>query len=85
MTRLTVQLPDWLHKSIQAMAEREGCSLDQFLASAAAEKMAAMQTLDYLRSEAAQGRREDFERFLSAVPNQEPLETDRMPGAGNEQ
>jgi hypothetical protein len=78
MTRVTFQLPESLHRSIQALAEREGYSIDQFLASAAAEKMAALRTLDYLRSEAAGGRREDFERFLAAVPDREPIETDRM-------
>lgn len=79
MSALTVQFPDSLHRSIKALAEQEGYSIDQFLASAAAEKMAALMTLDYLRREAAQGRREDFERFLAAVPHREPDETDRLP------
>jgi Arc/MetJ-type ribon-helix-helix transcriptional regulator len=79
MSNLTFQLPESLHRSIQALAEREGYSIDQFLASAAAEKMAALRTLDYLRREAATGRREDFDRFLAAVPDQEPVATDRMP------
>ena len=79
MNALTVQFPDSLHRSIKALAEQEGWSVNQFLASAAAEKMAAMKTLDYLRREAAQGRREDFERFLAAVPHREPDETDRLP------
>ncbi|HEX4792339.1 MAG TPA: hypothetical protein VH370_01020 [Humisphaera sp.] len=79
MSKLTVELPESLQRSIQAFAEKEGYSVDQFLATAAAEKMAAMRTLDYLRQEAANGRREDFERFLAAVPHREPIETDRMP------
>jgi hypothetical protein len=52
--------------------------VNQFLASAAAEKMSAILTLDYLRAEAAEGRREDFEAFLAAVPDAEPVKTDRM-------
>jgi hypothetical protein len=79
MSTLTFQLPESLHRSIQALAEQEGYSIDQFLASAAAEKMAALRTLDYLRREAAAGRREDFERYLAAVPEREPIETDRIP------
>lgn len=79
MSKLTFQLPESLHRSIQALAEREGYSIEQFLAIAAAEKMAALRTLDYLHREAAAGRREDFDRFLAAVPNQEPVATDRMP------
>lgn len=79
MIKLTIQLPESLHRSIQALAQREGYSIDQFLASATAEKMAALRTLDYLRNEAPNGRREDFDRFLAAVPDQPPIEPDRMP------
>ena len=79
MTKLTVEFPESLRRSITALAEQEGYSVDQFLASAAAEKMAAMQTLEHLRREAASGHREDFERFLAAVPRREPAETDRLP------
>ena len=79
MNTLTVQLPDSLHRSIQALVDREGYSIDQFLASAAAEKMAALTTLDFLRREAAQGRREDFDAFLAAVPHGPVPQTDRLP------
>ena len=60
MSTLTIKLPESLMRSIEALAQEEGYSVDQFLASAAAEKMAALRTLDYLRREAACGRREDF-------------------------
>jgi uncharacterized protein (DUF1778 family) len=78
MNALTIRLPDSIHKTIKKLAKREGCSVNQFLASAAAEKMSALLTLDYLRAEAAEGRREDFETFLAAVPEAEPMETDRV-------
>jgi hypothetical protein len=77
--KLTVQFPDSLHRAISARAQREGYSVDQFLASAEAEKLAALMTVDSLRHEAALARREDFEAFLAAVPDAEPLETDRIP------
>jgi hypothetical protein len=32
----------------------------------------------HLRQEAALGRREDLERFLAAVPDKEPEESDRV-------
>lgn len=78
MNALTIRLPDSIHQTIKKLAKREGCSVNQFLASAAAEKMSALLTLDYLRAEAAEGRREDFETFLAAVPEAEPMETDRV-------
>lgn len=79
MSEITIHLPESLQRSIQSLAEKEGYSVDQFIASAAAEKMAALRTLEYLRREAAAGRREDFERFLAAIPDQPPTETDRLP------
>jgi hypothetical protein len=54
-------------------------TVDQFLASAAAEKIAAIRTVEYLRSEAAKGRREDFERVLASVPRAPVPDTDRLP------
>jgi hypothetical protein len=76
MSTLTIRISDSLRRSIEALAKEEGYSVDQFLASAAAEKMAALRTLDYLRREAAEGRREDFDRFLAAVPDVQPSQGD---------
>lgn len=76
MSELTVLLPDSLHEGIKTLARREGISVDQFIASAAAEKMSSILTADYLRQEAAQGRREDFDNFLSAVPDVPPDQGD---------
>jgi hypothetical protein len=75
--KLTVDIAESLQLYIRAFAEQEGYSVDQFLASAAAEKMAALRTLDYLRNEAARGSREDFEKFLAAIPDREIPDTDR--------
>lgn len=44
MSTLSVQLPNSLHKHLQELAEREGISIDQFIATAVAEKMAALMT-----------------------------------------
>jgi hypothetical protein len=67
-----------LRKSIEALATKEGYSVSQFLASAAGEKLAVVMTMDYLRREANQGRREDFDRYLAAIPDVKPPENDRM-------
>jgi len=76
---LTVRLPESLHKRIKDLARRDGYSINQFLATAAAEKMSALMTVEYLRDEAAKGSRVDFETFLNQVPSVEPVETDRIP------
>ncbi|MEY4980032.1 MAG: hypothetical protein RLZZ352_2302 [Pseudomonadota bacterium] len=51
------------------LAARDDISVNQFIASAAGEKLASILTADDLRQEAAQGRRQDFDRFLQAVPD----------------
>lgn len=78
MTTLTIRLPDSLHREIKQLAQDEGISLNQFLALAAAEKMSALRTVDFLRAEAAKGHRDDFEAFLTAVPDTEPIEEDKL-------
>ena len=78
MSTVTVQLPDSLKKAIEDLATREGYSVSQFIASAAGEKLAVVMTVDYLRREAAAGRREDFEKYLAASPDVPPLPGDEL-------
>lgn len=78
MSTLTIQLPESLKKTIETLAAKEGYSVSQFLASAAGEKLSSVLTMDYLRGEADAGRREDFEKYLASVPNNPPLDSDRL-------
>ena len=73
MTALTIRLPTSVHLKIKELAVRDGVSVSQFIASATAEKMASVLTLDYPRAEAAQGRRDDFLAVLDSVPDAPPL------------
>lgn len=79
MPTITIELAEWLKRSIEALAANEGYSVNQFLVSAASEKLAVVLTMDYLRHSAAAGRREDFEMYLAAVANVPPAENDRLP------
>jgi hypothetical protein len=78
MSTVTVEIPESLKRSIEALAVQEGYSLSQFLATAAGEKLAVVLTTEYLKREAAAGRREDFDRYLAAVPDAAPAESDRI-------
>ena len=69
MTALTIRLPNSVHQKIKELAKRDDVSVNQFIASAAAEKMASFMTLDYLKAEAAKGQRSDFEHYLRSVPD----------------
>jgi predicted transcriptional regulator len=69
MTALTIRLPNSVHQKIKELAVRDDISVNQFIASAAAVKMASVLTLDFLKSEAAKGSRAEFEYCLSRVPD----------------
>ena len=69
MTALTIRLPNSVHQKIKELAKRDDVSVNQFIASAAAEKMASFMTLDYLKAEAAKSQRSDFDHYLRSVPD----------------
>ena len=69
MTALTIRLPSLVHESIKLLARKNGIFANQFIASAAAEKMASFQTLDDLRREVALVMQEVFRQSLNLAPN----------------
>ncbi|MBM4075063.1 MAG: toxin-antitoxin system HicB family antitoxin [Planctomycetes bacterium] len=76
MSTVTIQIPDGLAAQLREVANQSGLTLDQFLSSAAAEKLSAWQTLDHLRQRAAKANREDFIKFLDQSPDRTPLPGD---------
>ncbi len=79
MSTVLVNLPDSLHRRLEELAAREGISLDQFLATAAAEKMSALLTEEYLEERARGGNRAAYDAVLAAVPDVEPEPEDDLP------
>jgi predicted DNA-binding ribbon-helix-helix protein len=78
MSTLSVRLPESLHKKIKKIAKDEKVSINQFISSAAAEKISAIITVDYLKKEAKLGKKQDFEAILKKVPDVEPEPYDRL-------
>lgn len=78
MSNLTVRLPDSLHGMLKELAKSEGISINQFMVLAAAEKMSALATENFLRKEADSGSRERLLGVLAKVPDVEPEEHDRF-------
>jgi len=60
MSKISVRLPESLHKHLREFAQREGISINQLAASALSEKMAALAMQNYLAERAAQANREKF-------------------------
>ena len=73
-----IRIPESLLKQVQALAEKEGITVEQFISSAVAEKASAWMTVDYLKERAARGSREKFLQALSKVPDAEPDEQDHL-------
>ena len=78
MSTLSLRIPESLHKSIKELAKKEGISINQFLATAAAEKMSALKTVEFLENEAAKGNRNEFLALLEKVPDVESEPYDRI-------
>jgi hypothetical protein len=79
MRTLSVRLPDSLHRQLREWAEREGTSINQLIASAVAEKLSALMTVDYLEARARRGSRKKFEATRQTGPDVEPKQFDKLP------
>lgn len=79
MTTLSIRVPDSLHRAIKDLAAKDGYSMNQFLITAAAEKLSALETVDYLRERARRADLKDFDRLLAMVPDTDPDQGDELP------
>ena len=73
MTAMSIRLPASLHRNARAYAEQEGVSVNQLIATALAEKLAALGAQDFLAWRAARGTRTAFESALAQVAEDEPV------------
>ena len=79
MSSLSLRLPDSLHQKIRELAEQDDISINQFIATAVAEKAAALLTVSYLEE---RGRRADprlVDLILRRVPDVPPVPGDERP------
>lgn len=78
MSALSVRLPESVHKTVKALAEKDNISINQFISSAVIEKITAMETEQYLSMRAARGSREKLGAILDLVPDSEPDTFDKL-------
>jgi uncharacterized protein (DUF1778 family) len=78
MSALSLRLPNSLHEQIRQLAKRDGISINQFVASAAAEKMSALLTEEYIEARAKRASLRKFQKVLKKVPDSEPEDYDRI-------
>jgi predicted transcriptional regulator len=79
MTTMSIRVPDSLHNAIKDLATKEGYSMNQFLITAAAEKLSSLGTVDYLRARADRADLAAFERIMKKIPSGPPDSGDELP------
>ena len=87
MTTRTSTYPLRLPVSIKSEAERlaaaEGISLNQFVASAVAEKVAVLRTASYFAERRGHADWEAFDRLMDRLHGAPPRPGDEMPEVGS--
>jgi hypothetical protein len=78
MSMMSLRLPKSMYGDLKEIAKVEGVSMNQFVTLAIAEKIAALNTLDYMEKRAKRGSREKLLEVLAKAPDVEPEEYDRL-------
>ena len=76
---MSLRLPESLHDKIRELAARDKVSINQFIATAVAEKTAALLTVDYLEARADRADAKLLDRLLNRVPDVPAEPGDEMP------
>ena len=79
MSALSVRLPESLHRAAREVAAQDGVSINQLIASALGEKIAALKTVEFLRERGQGADSNDLAAVLALVPDAQPAEYDRFP------
>jgi hypothetical protein len=74
MSTLSIRLPDSTHQRVKEWSQRDNVSINQFIATAVSEKLAALSTVDYLSERAKRASREQFMQALGRVPDVSPAQ-----------
>ncbi len=78
MSTMSLRLPESLHRQARQLASEEGVSINQLVATALAEKIAALTAEEYLQQRAQRGNRKKFDRVLNKVKKQQPDGRDQL-------
>jgi hypothetical protein len=78
MSTISLRLPESLHKRVRELAKREDVSINQLIATALAEKLSALMTVEYLEGRAKRGSRRKFERAMAKVRDVKPEDRDAL-------
>jgi len=78
MSTLSLRIPESIYQKVKEFAQKDGISINQFIASAVSEKISAFATKDYLELRASRADQKKYRESLSKIPDTEPDAFDRL-------
>jgi hypothetical protein len=74
-----LRLPASLKRAVEEVAREDGTTLNQFIVSAVAEKLAALKTAEYFARRAARADFAAFDRLMKKRGGEAPGSDDKIP------
>ena len=74
-----LHLPRSLKKAVEQQSKEDGTSINQFVATAVAEKLSAMQTAEFFASRKARVDFEAFDKLMGRRGGKRPRAGDELP------
>jgi len=72
MSTLSIRIPKYLHERLKKIVATDSTSINQFITSALAEKIAALETESYLEQRSKRASKKKFQQVLDKVPDIAP-------------
>ncbi|HUY12310.1 MAG TPA: toxin-antitoxin system HicB family antitoxin [Terriglobia bacterium] len=75
-----LRLPRSLKDAVERLSRQDGTSINQFVATAVAEKVSALETARFFQSKRARADFKAFDKIMRRRGGKPPREGDEMPG-----
>jgi hypothetical protein len=79
MSNYPLRLPETLMEDVREMADAQGVSINQFLATLIAERIGELKALRHVRQRIGRANPASAAAVLALVPDRAPLEGDEVP------
>jgi hypothetical protein len=73
-----LRLPKSLKKAVEALSKEEGTSINQFVASAVAEKVSALKTAEFFANRRERADFRAFDKLMNRKRGEKPREGDEI-------
>ena len=78
MSTISLRLPESLHKKARELSKTDKVSINQFIASALAEKISAFFSEDYFAKRSKAANKKSFAKALAKIKKTEPEDFDKL-------